>query len=509
NTEPLAETAIESLAASRFSAAHQALLEILKNEPPASRLRIVEILARHPRPVWSETIYEYVTAGGMQPTVEGLRALIRIGHPELRNVLEQSLSSGSTAARNEAFNVLSAMNDSQAEEIALAHTLKHLENSPPTPQMTQLLHRTRDPRAVPPLLKLLEKDKGSQSQIIMTLSQIGDQTVTTVLEKLYPEFEEQEKAVALGALLQLHSPRFRTLAREAITSDNGSLINTACRGLQQDGSAEAVKILTDALASRDSKASWSYVINALGVLGTPEARTALQEARESGDENVRAMATNGLKQMQQRSPGYQYMYQAQQHLQQEKWEEAIEMYSVAVEVDPQLSEAWSGRGNARLKQDKTEAARGDFTQALKIDSWDAQAVTGLAICLVADGKLDSGLKYVEDARRKFDKDMTFAFNTACVYSRALAWVEEHKDADERERRIEEYRAKALAELKRSVELGFRQFDWMRKDPDLKPLEGLKEFKEIHTPSTSAVQPRPGKARAARPVQVQINQQLVP
>ena len=509
NTEPLAATAVESLAASRFAAAHRVLLEILKNEPPKSRLRIVETLAAWPRPIWSETIYTFVTENNPPTSVEGLRALIRIGHPKLQEVLEQALKSTNTTVRDEAFGVLSTMSNPEAEEVALEFTLRHLADSPPTQPMMILLTRTRDPRAVPSLLKLLEKkDTGTRTQVISTLAQIGDQTVTAALEKLYPQLEEQEQSVVLNALMQLRSPRFRELAREAVRSDNGSLVNTACRGLQQDGSPEAVRILTETLARRESKSSWSYVINALSVLGTPAARDALRKARDSGDNNVRQMALNGLQQMQQRSPGYQYIHRGRSYMQQEKWKEAIEMYTVALEVDPQLAAAWSGRANARLKQDDIGKARNDFRQALQIDPWDAQAVTGLGICLVAEGKLDSGVKYVEDAREKFKQDMTFAFNTACVYSRALSWAEAHEDTENRDERIATYRDKALAELKRSVELGFRDFNWMRKDPDLKPLHDIKAFQEIHTPGTGA---RPGNARAVlqqRPVQVQ-GLQLVP
>ena len=43
NVEPLSSSAIESLAGSRFGAAHDALLRLLKNEPNASKKKIVQV----------------------------------------------------------------------------------------------------------------------------------------------------------------------------------------------------------------------------------------------------------------------------------------------------------------------------------------------------------------------------------------------------------------------------------------------------------------------------------
>src|SRR5690606_15583830 len=119
-----------------------------------------------------------------------------------------------------------------------------------------------------------------------------------------------------------------------------------------DGSDEAAQLLIDALETSNQTTTWSYVSNALATLGTSEARTALYKARESSDQNKRSYAENALRNMRQRSPGYQYIYQAQQLARQEKWNEAIAQYSVALEIDADLPEAYAGRANAYLKQKK-------------------------------------------------------------------------------------------------------------------------------------------------------------
>ena len=80
NSEPTVSMAIESLAASRYAVAHRALLDVLKNEHLASRRLIVRVLAKYPRPIWSDTIYSFVDDKEPEVAVEALRGA-RAGRP--------------------------------------------------------------------------------------------------------------------------------------------------------------------------------------------------------------------------------------------------------------------------------------------------------------------------------------------------------------------------------------------------------------------------------------------
>src|SRR5262249_3351095 len=149
--------------------------------------------------------------------------------------------------------------------------------------MYDFLNRTKDRRAVPLLVAQLKNSNNDRSALINTLAVIGDQSVVADFVKLYPTLPDNDKSNVLNALLQMKSPEFRRLAKEALNSPDGSLINTACQGLQQDGSREAVAMLVEAFKTTGNQATQSYVANALGTLGTPEARAALLEARNSPD----------------------------------------------------------------------------------------------------------------------------------------------------------------------------------------------------------------------------------
>ena len=486
NTEPLAGIAVESLAASRYEVAHQALLKVLRNEPPSSKKTIVRVLARYPRPIWSETIYGFVKSSDPSVSSEALRALVQIGHPKLIDVLADALKSGNAAMRDQSFGVLVARTDPRSEQLATDYTLTYLKTSPPTSQMQSLLSRTKDRRAIPLLLALFDNPKyrGNWSQLITVLSTIGDESVAEIIIKKYPKLKTNEKSSALTALMQLRSPGFRKLAGAALMTTNSSLINTACQGLQRDGSPEAVRLLADALDKTSYSSAWSYISNALATLATPAAKAALQRAVNSSNSRKQSYARSALRNLRYRSPGYQYIYQAQQFAKSKKWKEAIARYTTAIKLDPSLPEAYAGRGNALHQLNKNAEALKDYQHALKLDATNSQAITGTAITLAVAGRYEEGIKIVEASRSRFSSSNMYAYNTACVYSRAYEYVQKNKKVPGRDQKLIAYRTKAVAELQRAVKLRFRQFDLMKSDPDLKALSKLPEFKKIINPSAA-------------------------
>jgi tetratricopeptide (TPR) repeat protein len=229
---------------------------------------------------------------------------------------------------------------------------------------------------------------------------------------------------------------------------------------------------------------WSYVCNALAAVATPDARDALLKARDEKNEQKRRYAENALRSLRQRSPGYQYIYQGQHYAQQQEWKTAIAQYSLAIEIDPELPEAYAGRANAHLKLDEITEAHKDFSKASELDSQNSQAVTGLAVVLVLQGDYEAGIKAVEDARPRFPNDALYLYNAACVYGRAVEQVLKRADVKDRDVKLNAYREKAIGDLKQAVKQGFQDFTWLRKDPDLKSLHDLPEFQDLQSSATA-------------------------
>ncbi len=481
NVEPTVSAAIESLAASRYAVAHQALLDVLKKEHPASRRIIVRVLAKYPRPLWSDTIYSFISDPDPSVAVEALRALVETGHPRLLDLLKDALARGTPPVREEAFQLLSKRSDPQSEELALEYALHAMKSGAPNTNVYELLTRTKDPRAIPLLLHELDRVTGNRSQIINVLAQIGDQSAAEALAAKYPTLSDRDKASTLNALQTLKSPHFRRFAGEALMRGDTSLVSTAIIGLQNDGGPQAVQLLVNALESSKNLTIWSYITNALANFGTTEAKVALQRARDSDNPRKRKLALEALRQMSQRSPGYPAFLTARQSAQSERWEEAISHYAAAIELDPELSDAYSGRGHAFLQVKKLAEAHKDFIKAVELDPYSAEGVSGLGICLVMEGDVAGGTKTIEDSRAKLSDDFVFTYNAACVYGRAVEQTSKLLPSPEREKKTTTFRKQALSDLQLSVKLGFPDIDWMKKDADLESLHGLTEFKRIVSP----------------------------
>lgn len=478
NTAPLASMAVESLAGSRYSAAHDALLGLLEREGTESRKTIVKVLAQNPRPIWSETIYKYVRdpQGGLG--VDGLLALVRVGHPKLIEVLKDALQSRDVAIRDTAYNELTNQTDAASEQIALQFTLKHMESTPPTPAMLGFLTKTKDQASVPLLLKHLKNNAGDRTGLINTLAQIGDQTVANALVEQYATLRPNEQTAVLGVLGQLKSPAFLKLAETALDSQDASVVSTVCQWLQNDGSPAAVKLLIQAFEKTTQPNTIIYTANALGQVATAEARVAIRKARSSPDQTRQTQARQALQNIYQRSPAMQYVYQARALEQQNEHKGAIELFDQAIKTDPDLPEAYSGRANVQIRMDKYADAKKDFEKAFALDDLNNQAITGLGICLAVEGKFDEGIKLVEDVRSKFPSDGLFLYNVACVYGRGVEKLLKDDKLPERDKKLETFRRKALDDLRESKKLGFNDQDWMKKDPDLTSLHDQPEFQEL-------------------------------
>lgn len=499
NVAPVSEVATASLASSRFNKAHEALLEILKNEPTDSKKQIVKVLAKYPRPIWSETIYEFAADAGSGITADALSALMKVGHPKLYDALAAALHQKPNAdLRNSTFTLLVNAHTAEADKLALDHTINELKTSPPNSSMVSLLKRTKDQRAVPLLIEHLKRGGSARSGVIDCLVQIGDQRVIDLFVEKYSSFETHEQSTVLNALQQMRSPRFRELARQALLSNNSSLISSACRGLQADGSDDAVEMLAQALEMTSNTSTLSYVSNALGQLGTARAREALNVARRSGNSTKSRYAQNALRSIQQRSPGYQYVYHARKLENEEEWEHALEMYDSAIKADNSLPEAFAGRAHVQMKQKKFKAALTDFDKALKLDDQNALAVTGKALTQVLQGEYEAGIETVNKADNVLKRDSLYAYNRACVYGRALEYVKEHEDEPDRELKLKSYETAALDSLEKALQLGFNQKDLIAKDPDLNSIRDTDRYKQILNPKPKTKTGKPPAATRARP-----------
>lgn len=472
-----AAAAITALAESRYAAGHETMLRWLNSDNSALQNRIVAVLAEHPRPEWGDALFAHALDADGQPRVAVLRALAPLDHPRLVELLEQTLHGPNKSLRDFAFSILAHRTDERSDKLATDYALTLLQQSPPDSPLIEFLTRTKEARALPSLLRHLDSasDKGP---LIHLLGQMGDRRTGDALAERYPRFSARAQVAALHALRALRHEKFMELAMVALATTDSMLIEAATQGLTQDASRAAVDVLIRGLEQQTESLGITLICNALAAISTPEARGALAAQRDSKVPTRKAAATQALHNLQLRSPGYAYVHQARAFQQSHQVDEALELYGVALQVDPQLVDAWAARGELLLRQEKWADAGKDLAKAYELDPDNGLACSGFAISQVMQGRFDAALNTVESARERLSHDVNFLYNSACVYGRMVETTLKQPDTPERTDRLAKFRRQGLTDLRQAVKLGFRDFSWMREDPDLLPLHDQKEFDEI-------------------------------
>ncbi|MCA9039048.1 MAG: tetratricopeptide repeat protein, partial [Planctomycetaceae bacterium] len=218
-------------------------------------------------------------------------------------------------------------------------------------------------------------------------------------------------------------------------------------------------------------------------------RAALIKASLQGNGDKQRRAYEKLLNIWRSSPGTRYIGLAGSKMEEENYEDALVDFTKAIEIDPELPMAWSGRGNAYLKLEKFSEAKEDFQKAMEYDPRDQMSITGTALILVREEKPEEAFQFLDKKSHFFEERQYnaqyFAYNTACVYGVALELLRKKAGTEEAPENLEdlssEYENKAIDALRRAVNSGFsREEDkvWMRKDPDLNSLHENKEFRKL-------------------------------
>lgn len=476
-TDAEASAAIEALATSRYAAGRQAIQRWLADPDAKLQKRVLTVLANTPRAEWGDALFAHAHGPDGKLRADVLRALVPLDHPRLVVLLEEALHSSDKSLREFVFPILAQRSDERSELLASRYALMTVEQSPPDAALIEFFSRTKDQRALPALLRYLDFNT-DRLPIINLLGQMGDHRAGDQLALKYPSFKVQEQSAALHALRTLRHERFPDLAAMALMSTDGSLLSSATQTLLQDGSRPAVEALSRGLDKQTQPYAIAMICNALAGIGSSEARAVLLQQRGSKEPARRKAGADGLQNLLLRSPGYSYVQQARTHRINRQDDEAFETYTLAIQIDSELADAYAGRGEMQLKREKWADAAADLAKAAELDPYNGLACSGWAIALVMQGRYEDGVRTVEDARERLTGDVNYAYNAACVYGRLVEATVKQPESTEREDRLKQYRQQALSDLAASVKLGFRDFAWMREDPDLKPLHDLQEFQDI-------------------------------
>ena len=120
----------------------------------------------------------------------------------------------------------------------------------------------------------------------------------------------------------------------------------------------------------------------------------------------------------------------------EKYPEALKDFDKAIELDDANLLAYNGRANVKVRQNKYAEARVDFEKVMAQETANGEGVTGVGICLAVEGKFEEGVKLVEASRPKFQGNGLYLYNVACVYGRAVEKLLKDDKLPDREKNLQ-------------------------------------------------------------------------
>jgi len=443
--------------------------------------QVLPVLAASYRPAWNDYVVRCLSSASADIRCSALELLHQIGHPRLYEISSAALHDDDARVRQAAFSVLIESRQRAMVQTALDYALSQLRAGRAEEPELALIESQREVQAAPLLLELMDRTPEMRVRLIEVLGQVGTaDDCRQVLARLH-DLGTEEQVAALRLASHVSFKERLKLVREAAESNSEMVRLAAVETLEEIGSDDAVGIL-GSLLSRAASDEIPYLCQTLAGIGTLQAVRTLRTFRGQAVKNRKIAVIHeideALKGWRNSQPGWNFIEAGHMQVGGDDLDEAVKTYSMAILINPELADAYSSRGNVLLRQNEYKKAGEDFRRALELDPIDSQAVTGIAIVQSISGDWEQAVAFVEQHADEFPQDRFYPYNRACVYARAVEFLKKQPASMERDQHIGMLQTKALEQLELAVRHGFRQFDWMRKDPDLASIRDLPEFQKL-------------------------------
>ncbi|WP_437228818.1 HEAT repeat domain-containing protein [Planctomicrobium sp. SH661] len=483
--ETVARAAFEALLSTSNPFRRARVRELLKEGQVAlPQSEILKLLAAQYHPDWNADLIQAIQSDDPEVRCVALKSFSQIGHADLNRFCREALKDSDEKVREQAFQILIDHPDRASEQAARDYALKRLNEGHVDDSILDFIETIRETRAAPALLAAMSQNERQRHRMIEVICEIGTSGHLQAILDGLDKYTEDEQVAALNLVYRLSVPTQLQAARKALTSDRAAMHDAAIEILKSVGNDEAVTILGDLLISKDPKRNVDLICMALGEIGTGSAIRGLREFQEQAaledNHNGLRAAIAGLQLWRSRLPGFDYIQAGYIHIASQEEEEAIKSFSMAILINPDLSDAYAARGDLHLRKKEFAKAGNDFAKAMQLDRFNGQAITGVAIVGAINGGWKESADLVEANAKRFSADNVFLYNTACVYSRCAEALQKTPDSPERDEQITDFQKKAIDKLKVAIEEGFSDFAWMQKDPDLEAIRSLPNFKKLLT-----------------------------
>lgn len=494
---PFAKDATAALASSRHRAAWEALIALYDEADASARDRILAVAAASPRPIWRDLVASVAGGGAAGDRAAALRAVAATGHPRLLAMLADAVRAGGRPG-DAAFELLAERLDDPAfRRLAVGAASTRIAAGRFDDVILEVVTETADPELLEALRGTLGRIAPSRrGEALRLLVSVGGADAAAAVEEAWEGLPLTERRVVIAALAEAGVTTAEGPLADALGSGDSILLSHAVKILTLRGDADAVSELENVLRTASRPTAATQAATALASIGTPAAVEALEAAQSDPDETVARAAGRAWRRGTFRSAAAEAILAAEQAARAEDWEEAIRHWDEVIGIDAVSSRAFASRGHAKIRLGRAAEAAADYRRAYELEPTNASAITGVAIAAAGDpAGVDEAVAFVEAHADRLRYDPIFLYNTACVYGVAISTLSDgavfdrgDDDRSAREPRPDRRRAlsarlaamkeAALDRLRRSVELGFAQFEWALVDPDLATLHGDPAFEAI-------------------------------
>lgn len=442
--------------------------------------RQIEMLGSDYRREWNPFLLDALQDSEADVRAAAIRSLVKVGHRRIIDHLRDALADPDEHVRNVAFAALVQRTDSASEQLALEHALQLLQQGEVHENVLEIVRRTRDLRTARHIVEQIRHHSEHRSQLLNVLEDVGDERALRDLLQIDEQLTSGQRIQLYQLVVTFDLPEQTDIALKALRAEEQEIRQIGIEMLVQQATDEAADAIFQ-LYPDATPPEATVICFALGRIGTERAARHLKQIRqsafESADEERLEAAKDGMRIWVSHSPGANSLETAYYHSRVENYENALTYFKLAAEIDPQLGIAWSGQGNSYLKLQQYDEAGEAFAKAYEIDDFDGQAITGLGIVEAMRGEVEAAVERTVSAAGKFPNDEIYAYNTACVYGRAIEFLR-REGTDEQRQLVQSYEAAAISALKDSIEWGFSEWSLMQTDPDLNALRELPAFREL-------------------------------
>lgn len=332
--------------------------------------------------------------------------------------------------------------------------------------------------------------KSEETQIVSSVSNLLRDTATEeavgILIEAIEQCENKDARLpylisALGGISSPGSREYLVELRDSLSESNAQAARSALNNIYDRSPVQSLSKQANATAGSGNYALAikQYTLAIEGDSYYPKAYKGRADMYKFLNENEKALAD--YSQLLKLDPQWP---KAQGRMGQvltamARFEEAVESLGLAIEQEPEFDIWYSSRGHAYSMIENFEKAEADYRKALELDPKNLAAISGIALSLAINGKIDEAIKQIQLAHAEHGDDAVFAYNVACTYSRAAEFLQKKASDDPQDKkRIDQLIEKALDELDRAISLGYQDKKWTIADPDLIMLKEHQRFEKL-------------------------------